>query len=587
MFRKLLRTPVLMIFAFGCFAQALAPSPSVPPVAGSSVSSVEAAIPSDAAVAPSPSAPANSAPQWNNSLGEAKALYRKGDFAGAIARYQAILQEKPKLPDAIAGLIRVYLKQKNLELAAKTADQALQASESPRVRTAHAEVLFRQGRIDSAEKEWVDVINSGSPEARAYLGVARVRRAIAMYKSAETMINKAHELDPADPDIQEDWVASLPRAQRIKYLEESLAGENNWDADERTDTANYLEYLKERTKLNGRSCRLVSKVTATETPLVRLLSDPKHLRGYGLTVVLNDHKTNLLLDTGANGILVKRSVAEKAGISKVTATKIGGIGSRGRRNGYVGIVESIKIGDLEFHNCPIEVMESRSVADENGLIGADVFEDFLVDLDFPDEKLKLSELPKRPGEANTPLALTDEEEDSADAQQPESSEASKPADPNKVSAAPRVSRWQDRYIAPDMQSYTRVFRFGHDLLVPTTIGKVPRKLFILDTGSLTNTISPAAAREVTKVGLDSDTRVEGLNGMVDKVYSANKAVLQFGHLRQENQEVIGFDTTSISDNVGTEVSGFLGFAMLRLLDIKIDYRDALVDFTYDPKRWHF
>jgi tetratricopeptide (TPR) repeat protein len=340
MFRKLLRTPVLMIFAFGCFAQALAPSPSVPPVAGSSVSSVEAAIPSDAAVAPSPSAPANSAPQWNNSLGEAKALYRKGDFAGAIARYQAILQEKPKLPDAIAGLIRVYLKQKNLELAAKTADQALQASESPRVRTAHAEVLFRQGRIDSAEKEWVDVINSGSPEARAYLGVARVRRAIAMYKSAETMINKAHELDPADPDIQEDWVASLPRAQRIKYLEESLAGENNWDADERTDTANYLEYLKERTKLNGRSCRLVSKVTATETPLVRLLSDPKHLRGYGLTVVLNDHKTNLLLDTGANGILVKRSVAEKAGISKVTATKIGGIGSRGRRNGYVGIVES-------------------------------------------------------------------------------------------------------------------------------------------------------------------------------------------------------------------------------------------------------
>jgi len=25
--------------------------------------------------------------------------------------------------------------------------------------------------------------------------------------------------------------------------------------------------------------------------------------------------------------------------------------------------------------------------------------------------------------------------------------------------------------------------------------------------------------------------------------------------------------------------------MLRVLDIKIDYRDALVDFSYDPKRW--
>jgi len=28
----------------------------------------------------------------------------------------------------------------------------------------------------------------------------------------------------------------------------------------------------------------------------------------------------------------------------------------------------------------------------------------------------------------------------------------------------------------------------------------------------------------------------------------------------------------------------LGFAMLRLLDIKIDYRDGLVEFTYDPNR---
>jgi hypothetical protein len=29
----------------------------------------------------------------------------------------------------------------------------------------------------------------------------------------------------------------------------------------------------------------------------------------------------------------------------------------------------------------------------------------------------------------------------------------------------------------------------------------------------------------------------------------------------------------------------LGFVMLRLLDIKIDYRDGLVDFSYDPTRF--
>jgi hypothetical protein len=34
----------------------------------------------------------------------------------------------------------------------------------------------------------------------------------------------------------------------------------------------------------------------------------------------------------------------------------------------------------------------------------------------------------------------------------------------------------------------------------------------------------------------------------------------------------------MSEGEGTEISGFLGFVALRWLDIKIDYRDALVDF---------
>ena len=42
--------------------------------------------------------------------------------------------------------------------------------------------------------------------------------------------------------------------------------------------------------------------------------------------------------------------------------------------------------------------------------------------------------------------------------------------------------------------------------------------------------------------------------------------------------------THISDHTGTEISGILGFTLLRLLDVKIDYRDGLVDFSYNPKR---
>jgi hypothetical protein len=45
---------------------------------------------------------------------------------------------------------------------------------------------------------------------------------------------------------------------------------------------------------------------------------------------------------------------------------------------------------------------------------------------------------------------------------------------------------------------------------------------------------------------------------------------------------VTFDMSSISKSTGTEVSGILGFAMLRILQIKIDYRDGLVDFIYNP-----
>jgi hypothetical protein len=72
---------------------------------------------------------------------------------------------------------------------------------------------------------------------------------------------------------------------------------------------------------------------------------------------------------------------------------------------------------------------------------------------------------------------------------------------------------------------------------------------------------------------------------VKNVYSADKAVIQFGHMRQENQDLVAFDLTHLSHRNGTELSGMLSFAPVRFLDIKIDYRDGLVDFAYDPKRW--
>jgi hypothetical protein len=159
-------------------------------------------------------------------------------------------------------------------------------------------------------------------------------------------------------------------------------------------------------------------------------------------------------------------------------------------------------------------------------------------------------------------------------------------DPNSKSNSPALAGPFDAYVSPDMKSYTKTFRFGHQLLIPTRVGNVPAKLFLIDSGGFETMIDPAIAREVTKVRGDDNTTIKGISGSVKNVFSADKAVLMFGHLRQENQDVVSFDMTSISDSAGTEISGALGFTTLHWLDLKIDYRDGLVDLSYDANRPH-
>jgi len=515
-------------------------------------------------------------------LGNAHALFLKGDFDGAIQKYQQILSADPKSPDAYAGLVRVYLKKKDVAQADDTVQKALHVADSVPVRVTLGEVYFRQGKIPEAEREWIAVINSGRQDARAYMGVARVRWAIGMNKSGWTLIDKAHRLDPNDPEISNLWSARLNRADRIKYLEDYLANSNNDDAETVAYKRHYLEYLKAQAQ-DPRNCRLVTKTASTETPMVRLLVDAQHLRGFGLTVGVNNESAKLLLDTGASGIMLSRRLAEKAGLTRLSETEIGGIGDKGNKSAYIAVASSLTVGNLEFKDCPVRVLDQRSVVNNDGLIGADVFSNFLVDLDFANEKLRLSELPRRPGESSSPMKLHTSE----DADDSSGDHESNQAADSSVKSPPPNQGPQDRYIAPEMKSYTQVYRFGHDLLVPTLIGQssTSAKLFLLDSGGFNNVIAPAAANEVTKVHRDGEMTVKGLSGSVKNVYSADKAILQFGHLRQENQDLVAFDLTHLSDDLGTEVSGILGFAMLRLLEVKIDYRDDLVDFTYDANHW--
>lgn len=142
----------------------------------------------------------------------------------------------------------------------------------------------------------------------------------------------------------------------------------------------------------------------------------------------------------------------------------------------------------------------------------------------------------------------------------------------------------DRYVAPEMQGYTPVYRSGHLLILPASLNGEKLRLFVLDTGSFTTTISPQAAREVTKVRSDDRLHVKGISGRVEDVYTADEVTFRFAGLSQKATDVVAFDASQISKGAGMEISGFIGATTLGQLTMHIDYRDGLVGFDYDPKR---
>ncbi len=525
----------------------------------------------------------------NPDLAAADQLYKSGKFAEAADKYQAIVKADPQQVGAQAGLIRSLLREQKVDDAFAAANSALAAQpNSAPLLAATGEVDFRRGQMPEAEVAYQKAVKIDPKQVQAYLGLVRLYRAFSLYRHAYDELQLAHQIAPNDPEVQRMWFSRLSRRERIAAIEAYLASPHPDNPEETESIQRYLAFLKATIDKPVHACKLVSKVEQTDTKLEAMRRDPQHIFGYGLIVKLYGHDERLQLDTGASGIVIGRKAADKAGLTRISEERYVGIGDKGLQTGYSAVAAQVRVGDLEFQDCIVHVSDRASITNEDGLVGADVFGSYLIDIDIPTEKLRLSPLPQRPDEAATAPTLNTEEESQANPEEkPEAGSDQKPEESGAAKGSePRRRLPRDRYVAPEMAKWTPVFRFGHALLIPTHVNDSPSMLFLIDTGMNVNALSKRAASQVTKVSIDPYTRMKGLSGNVSDVYRAQKATLVFGHFAQKNQEIVTFDLSNISSHLGTEVSGMLGFDMLHMLQVKIDYRDGLVDFAYDPSRWH-
>jgi hypothetical protein len=141
----------------------------------------------------------------------------------------------------------------------------------------------------------------------------------------------------------------------------------------------------------------------------------------------------------------------------------------------------------------------------------------------------------------------------------------------------------DRVITPATQSWAKIYRRDHMLIMPTRLsnGKDAghNRLFIVDTGADSNLIDVNVAKEVTKTNENTLTSMEGLSGKTNKVFDTGKFTLDFAGLRLP---VTSMDAIDLSKFEG--ISGFLGYTTLEQLVMHIDYRDNLVLFEAPTAR---
>jgi len=490
--------------------------------------------------------------------------FNERNYSKAEALYRALATIATKdsdYADATQGLVQSLLEEDKTLDALNVATNALKLHPDNAVLLdAEGEALFRRGETNRAAIAWNDAAKADYCNGRVHFDMARFFHLNAEYLSEQRQLDLAHQLAPHNNAINRARNATTStesNEDRIARLQERLEG-NQLSPDSKAALQRTIDVLRAESK---GSCEIVHAVPSAQIPIVPIGTSDVEIRGAGLDLLLNGKKRRMLLDTGASGLLLSRAAARAAGLITEAEALGGGIGDQGPQKEFLAHVDNIKVGEMEFHNCLVRITNKGDVTGVDGLVGPDIFSSYVVTLDIPSRVVRLDPLPARPDETASTTASLDTSGADVEAE-----------------AAPR-----NRYVAPEMATWTKIFRSGHLLIFPTNINGGSTRLFVMDTGaSGDGLVSIEAAKEVTSVGA-SDYIMTGVSGTVNDVKSADNITIVFGGMREKLRDVPAIDLSQFTRGAGTEISGFIGFSTLAELIISIDYRDSLVHVAYDPK----
>jgi tetratricopeptide (TPR) repeat protein len=401
------------------------------------------------------------------------------------------------------------------------------------------DIAFRRANFEAAERHFNAAVAIDPGCVQAHLGLGRLDLLHFRRRAALQRIVTAYALNPNDAEtvLAYATVASDPQQEMI-LLERFLALGADMPREQLESALGRLQF---RRRLGSRKVALLDgPYQAYRLPLTAWYPRAQASNGLLLAVSINGSKPlRLVLDTGAEGIVISGRVAKKLGLEYLADAGLRGVGRSGVETRKT-LADSVRIGDLRLRNCVVDVADGTIAEQIDGAIGSDLFAQFIVRLDA---RGKMLELLPYPGEAPQDQSLD------------------------------RLWAGHDRTVPPGMENLTPVCQAGHLLLVNATLPAAVSGYLILDTGAAVSSLSRQMAvpsREPPQFDL------AGPGGGVVGGFRLGAVQLHIAGRDLTDPNVVTLDFARLSNIHGLEISGLIGYPMLSHCALTLNYRDGLI-----------
>jgi tetratricopeptide (TPR) repeat protein len=432
-----------------------------------------------------------------------------------------------------ARAARASLQAGRLDLAMRQASAAhLVNPKDAGINSLLGDIAYRKADFDNAESFYRSALAAEGACARALWGLGRIEELNFRRGAARDYFSAAFRLAPRDPQILRSYASVVTDRQAEVILLK------NYIAAGGEDPESALGRLQLRERIGARAIDILATPYQGYTlQMAPYFPASARAAGLVLTVSINEGKPlRLVFDTGAKGILIRDSAARKLELEFLGPSLVRGLGKGEAAKAWIGLAQSLRIENLRMRNCLIEVSGGLPPGDADGVIGAAMFQRFLIRFNAGEKLLELTPFPDA-----------------------------------GVFNAERPWHGHNRAVERGAEQFSRARQAGHLILVGAGSAH-----FLVDTGAAYSALPAGLAGDSLR---SSAIPVYGLSGRAAGAVRASPVQFQIGRESVVDTGAIALDLEPMSRQEGVEISGLIGYPALCRGVLTINYRDGLIDFA--------